>query len=397
MFVCDNCVDEVALKSFIRDNAEAESCDYCGREEETAIACPVDDFLRMLKDGFDVDWDDALNFMPFDGEDWAIPEAQKDIWDLLDWFQLDLQDDLRDAVIRHFEDTTFAPRYFFGASQAERLEYGWNSFVEYVSHHSRYLFLTTGAEADKHDPYAIPAADMLRELGGAIRETGLVRPLAAGTTLYRARAHGKHDHPESASELGAPPAQCARISSRMSPHGIPMFYAARERETALKETSSGGRGIAWYLTVGTFEAGTGFNVLDLAELPDIPSVFDPDRRHLIEPLRFLHLFVDEVRKPIRRDEQEHLEYVPTQIVAEYLRHLYEHQTGERVDGIAYRSTIAPDGSNVVLFIGNEDCVDDFAAGDDARKVRLTRFERLRTELRAVDRPRAAGDADDSGE
>lgn len=316
MFVCDRCVDEEALKALIRDNAEATRCDFCEREEETAIACDVDDFFQWLKEGFDVDWDDALNFMPVDGGDWAIPGAQLDIWELLDWFQIDFQDDLRDAVIRQFDNETFAPRYFFGASQAERLKYGWNRFVDFVTHHSRYLFLTT-----------------------------------------------------------------------------PMFYAARERETALRETASGGHGLASYLTLATFETGSGFNVLDLAELPDIPSVFDPDRRHLIEPLRFLHLFVDEVRKPIRRDEQEHLEYVPTQIVAEYLRHLYEQQTGERVDGIAYKSVIAANGSNVVLFIKNDACADNFG-GDDVRKVKLTGFEHLPTELRAVARPRAvAEDAD----
>lgn len=396
MDVCDNCVDDESLKALIRDNAEAESCDFCGREEETPIACPVDDFFEWLKEGFDVDWDNALNFMPYDGDDWAIPGAQLDIWDLLDWFQIDFQDDLREEIVRHFADETFAPRYFFGASQAERLEYGWNRFVEHVTHHSRYLFLTTGAEADGHDPYAIPVADMLRELGGAIQETRLVRPLETGTVFYRARGHGKDDRPETASELGAPPAEYARVSSRMSPHGISMFYAARERETALKETSFGGpRGFTWHCTLATFETGSGFNVLDLDELPDIPSVFDPGRRHLVEPLRFLHLFVDEVRKPIRRDELEHLEYVPTQIVAEYLRHLYEHQTGERVDGIAYKSTIAAGGSNVVLFIRNDDCVDDFAAGDE-RKMKLTAFEHLRMEFRAVERPGAvAGDGGDA--
>jgi HEPN superfamily RES-like protein/RES domain-containing protein len=383
MFVCDECVDDQALKSFIRDNAESGQCEFCGREADEAIACPVDDFLQVLKDGFEVDWDDALNFMPFDGGDWAIPDAQKDISDVLDWQQLDLQDDLRDAVIRRFEDVTFAPKYFFGASPAERLSSGWNGFVEHVSHHSRYLFLTTGAEQDSEfDRYGIRVADMLRELGNAIHEANLVRPLAPGTVLYRARAHGKNDRPETAAELGAPPARLARISSRMSPHGIPMFYAARECETALKETSSGGRGMVWHLTLGAFEVGSGFQILDLADVPAVPSVFDVERRHLIEPLRFLHVFVDEVRKPIRRNEEEHIEYVPTQIVAEYLRHLYEHQTGERVDGIAYKSAIATNGSNVVLFIDNDDCVDDFA-GDDVRKVKLVDFRHLRTELRAV--------------
>lgn len=385
VFVCDNCVGNEALKDFIRENADAELCDYCGREEAEPIACPIDDFFQALQDGFDVDWDDALEFMPFEGGDWAIPDAQKDIWDILDYYQLDLQDDLRNDVLDHFDHVTFAPRYYFGVAPNERLRYGWDSFVEHVSHRSRYLFLTAGAEEGDEDREGIPVSDMLRELGAAVHESGLVRPLDAGTVLYRARAHNKDERPSTATELGAPPAQCARISSRMSPHGIPMFYAARERETALKETSSGARGIAWYLTLATFETGSDFHILDLAELPPIPSVFDTNARHLIEPLRFLHVFVGEVGKPIRRDEYEHLEYVPTQIVAEYFRHLYERQTGERVDGIAYRSAIAADGSNVVLFIGNEDCVDDFAAGD-VRKVRLVNFEHLRTELRAVEGP-----------
>src|SRR5205823_8543873 len=113
-------------------------------------------------------------------------------------------------------------------------------------------------------------------------------------------------------------------------------------------------GIVWYLTLGTFEAGPGFQILDLADPPAIPSVFEAERRHLIGPLRFLHVFVEEVRKPIRRDQLEHVEYVPTQIVAEYFRHLYEQQTSQRVDGIAYRSAIVRGGPNVVLFIGNDE-------------------------------------------
>src|SRR6266404_4895528 len=148
MFVCDTCVGEEALKHLIREHAEAERCDFCGREEHTPIACPLDEVLQTLRDGFDVDWDDALDFMPFDGGDWAIPDAQKDIWAILDWCQLELHDALRDEVLNHFDDVTFAPRYYFGVAPNERLRYGWDSFVEHVSHRSRYLFLTTGIDRD---------------------------------------------------------------------------------------------------------------------------------------------------------------------------------------------------------------------------------------------------------
>lgn len=388
MFVCDDCVDDDGLKAFVQQNAEVERCDYCGREADQPIACATDDFMQALQDGFDVDWDDALNFMPFDGGDWALPEAHKDIWDLLDWYQLDLPDELRRQVHERFDHVSFAPRYYFGVAPDERLRYGWNAFVEHVSHRSRYLFLTVGDDVDEGE---IPVSDMLHELGAAVQEADLVRPLPPGTQLYRARSHTRHEHPSTARELGAPPPERATISSRMSPHGISMFYAARDRETALRETSSGGRGLVWRLTLAMFEAGPNFQLLDLVDLPPIPSVFDAERRHLIAPLRFLHVFVEEVRKPIVRNEQEHLEYVATQIVAEYFRHLYERQTGQRVDGIAYRSAAVDGGSNVVLFIGNDDCVDAFPpVRGDTRTVRLVSFEPLRLELRAVDRHRPGG-------
>jgi hypothetical protein len=381
VFLCDECVSDEALKAFVQENAEAERCDYCGREADDPIASSFDDFAQALQDGFDVDWEDALEFMPTDGADWAIPNAQKDISDILDDYELELHEQLRRDVIERFQDTTFAPRYYFGVAPDERLRYGWDAFVEHVTHRSRYLFLTTGDDAD---PGEIPVSEMLRELGAAVQEAGLVSELPEGTLLHRVRSHGRDDYPSTASELGAPPVEYAAISSRMSPNGIPMFYGARDRDTALRETSSGSRGIAWYLTVAVWEAGPGFQVLDLVDPPAIPSVFDAERRHLIGALRFLHVFVDEVRKRIARDQQEHIEYVPTQIVAEYLRHLYEHQTGQHVHGIAYRSAAVADGSNVALFIGNDDCLDDFGpAPENERKVRLVSFERLQTVFRAV--------------
>jgi hypothetical protein len=372
VYVCDQCVSDPALQEFIRANASATSCDYCGREAEAPIACLFDEFAEALRDGFEVDWGNALEYMPFDGGDWAIPGAQIDTWDLLEHYPLELEEELHRDVVEYFDDVTWAPRYFFGVAPDERLQFSWASFVDYVSHHARYLFLSTGEAHDEYDE-TIPVSDVLRALGDAVREAEIVRPLPEGTVLYRARAHARDDRPENASELGAPPAQYARTSSRMSPNGIAMFYGALDEETALKE--SGGRGIAWHLTLATFEVGPGFQVLDLGDPPPAPSVFDAEHRHLIAPLRFLHVFVEEVRKRIRRDEAEHLEYVPTQIVAEYFRHMYERQTGERVNGIAYRSAIAPNGANVVLFIGNDDCVDEFGT-DATRKVRLTSFKHL---------------------
>jgi hypothetical protein len=377
MYVCDQCIAEPALQEFIRDHALSETCDYCGRDAETAIACSLDELVEEFAAGISVDWADALEFMPQDGGDWAFPEAHTDIWDLLDGFEIEMHDELRTDIINRFEDISYAPRHFFGYSPDERLIYGWEGFADYVSHRARFLFLT--AEDDGNDPGVVGITQMLRALGQAIVGGGLVVPLEEGVRLFRARLHTRAERPASAGELGTPTPDRAKLSSRMSPNGIPMFYGARERDTALAETVAGGWPQGHAVTLATFEASDGFNIVDLFEPPLIPSVFDAARRDLIAPLRFLHRFVEEVRKPIRRDDREHIEYVPTQIVAEYFRDLYERETGERVDGIAYRSAVIDGGANVVLFAENADCVDAFPPAAQ-RKLRLAGWERLRRPL-----------------
>lgn len=52
------------------------------------------------------------------------------------------------------------------------------------------------------------------------------------------------------------------------------------------------------MSIGVFRSVRDLRVLDLAQLRDIPSVFDTERRHLIHPLRFLHAFANDLSKPI---------------------------------------------------------------------------------------------------
>jgi len=62
-------------------------------------------------------------------------------------------------------------------------------------------------------------------------------------------------------------------------------------------------------------------------------------------------FMHEIARPCL-PEDEHLDYVPTQVVSEYLTHLHKlpsrngHQT---IDGIIYRSAQNGDGKNIAIF------------------------------------------------
>ena len=78
---------------------------------------------------------------------------------------------------------------------------------------------------------------------------------------------------------------------------------------------------------------------------NIPSVFDctVSRQEQYRSV-FLAGFARDIAKPIVRDERVHQDYVPTQVVTEFIRFVLR----PSADGVAYPSARA-DGTNVVLF------------------------------------------------
>ena len=98
---------------------------------------------------------------------------------------------------------------------------------------------------------------------------------------------------------------------------------------------------------------------DLTDIPEVPSIFEPvsdsaefDPRR---PLRFLFGFARDVTKPVTRDNKIHIDYVPTQVLTEYLRHRSSDQTN-RSDGVKYSSSKIQDGQNIVIFATREDII-----------------------------------------
>jgi RES domain len=71
--------------------------------------------------------------------------------------------------------------------------------------------------------------------------------------------------------------------------------------------------------------------------------YDP-RKLLI----FLQTLGGEFSKPIERDDRVHIEYLPTQVVTEYLRGMKTKEDAS-VDGIRYGSARHEGGASLVLF------------------------------------------------
>ena len=136
-------------------------------------------------------------------------------------------------------------------------------------------------------------------------------------------------------------------AGRMNPAGISYFYCALQSGTAIAETVPSPPVTA---AVATFETTREISVLNLCELPPLPSLFDSAKRTEYEWLMFLHGFVAEISEPVRKDGREHIDYVPSQVVSEWFAQVFRPKGRKsRLDGLLYPSAVARGGKNLVLF------------------------------------------------
>jgi len=352
--VCSSCLDNEALKAWIENEGQDGTCGYCGLAGKVVLG---NELMQQLADGLEHEFGDADNEgIPYDGREGGYQAPLEDLEDIFiqaGWpFS---NDELAEDVIEAFADVPRVSKYVWSLSPSEMLISGWRRFVEFTRHETRYLFLAApkAKTADNWDE--IPPAEMLDRLGEVILDSECIKPFAVGTRFTRARPHKKNRTLLSHQELGPPPTDKALYSNRMSPAGISMFYGALDAETAQAEVVAAHRKRPKAVTTGEFQTLRPLNLVDLVDLPALPSLFNERRRHLRGPIRFLHDFATAIAEPVSVDAEEHIEYVPTQIVTEYIREVLPARSGQPVDGILYRSAQREGGVNVVVFVGEEQC------------------------------------------
>jgi hypothetical protein len=355
--VCAEHVEDDALAQLIAESASATPCSYCGREG----GAPLDVLIERIGTSLPAEWGNADD----EGVGWegGYVGTTYDTYDLITETgdpPLNHSELITD-VVRALPEHAWAQRDFYRLRPDERMRYGWKEFGETVKHHRRYFFSDHGF--DTEDPDYIAPGAMLVAIGDALRSGGLVRPLPE-KPIYRAHTHDSREHPRTAAELGAPAAARIDRSSRMSPAGVPLFYGALDPATATAEARDANPDAeAW--TMGTFRARRAARIIDLSTPPDVPSLYDPEHRHLRPGLIFLRHFVSEISKPFVRDDRIHIEYVPTQVVTEWLRTRFDPGPGEPLVGVLYGSSRSPGGVNVSLFIDNDGACDPADERDSA--------------------------------
>lgn len=368
--VCSDCFEEYGIKEFIESNISASVCSYCGGSSRKTKACELDVVIEFILECVSYEWghpaDEGLPYETREGG-WQVSSVYN-TWELLNNLGIDVQDDLiLEDISYSIHNEEWCERDPYSLRTDQTLMYGWNDFSEFVINTSRYVFLkakNNNYDEDQHDE--MNPVDILDALGSIVQKLNLVKELPENTEIKRVRIVDLDKELSSAKELGTPPREFSTIANRMSPAGIPMFYGAFDINTAIKETYESKPGETKKAICGSFHLTKSIKVIDLSRMLYIPSLFDQEERQNRSDHKFLLGFVSDFTKPIDRADRAHIDYVPTQIVTEYFRHVLLLENKDKIDGVIYPSSKNPKHKAIVLFATSNQCVEvDKNINDDA--------------------------------
>lgn len=353
LYACPACVNDSYLANVLAANLEDEPCSYCGAAKAARISIICGEISATIL----AYYTDPVNVLPYDtreggfqGEDFSASELVAE--EFCDWTD---RENLLNDVVTAFEDDhkAWCDRDYYGLSHFETLHYSWNDFSEQVKHRTRYLFLQR-LDRIRESEGQIPPRKMLNALGKLFKEFDLFCELPQATNLFRVRVIRDGSRPTTAVDLGTPPPKAVTFPNRMSPAGIPMFYAALDEVTAVLETCDPVKDKGNEIAMACFHNKRPLRLLDLTNLPPVPSIFDLRKRSEHPRLAFLKSFESDFTKPVDRETESHTEYVPTQVVTEFVRHRLRTAANKPVDGILYRSSRSGMPA-VVIFADPKDC------------------------------------------
>ncbi|MEE4209409.1 MAG: HEPN-associated N-terminal domain-containing protein [Parvularcula sp.] len=370
--ICSDCVEDDALKKWIGEHLCDNECRFCENKSDRPIAASFEDFVGIVLNGIRFDYndpdDEGIMYVSREG---GYQAPTYDSWDIMAEYDIG-SEAVEDELVNVFIDKMWVQRDFYYGTRGDHLAFGWESFKEFVKHRSRYFFLQETSENRSEISPSEMLDTIARLMSSRLGAYDLVVSIDEGAVFYRVRLDDNAH--TTADQIGPPQVQFATQSNRMSPAGIPMFYGAYDVETAIAETFDPKMGTDKIMSIGTFESLRQLRLLNLVDLPPVPSVFDEMRRGLIHSLRFLNGFAQSIAASIDRDGYEHIEYVPTQVVTEYFRRLFIATNGDTLDGIVYRSSREAGQRAIVLFCENQNCIDANVETRDNSILRLKSVE-----------------------
>lgn len=355
--VCTDCFEDYGIQNFIEENDTEQSCDFCDSSGE--FTCRLEDVLAHIMRCIQTEWGHPANEgLPYETREGGWQGDVYDSWEMLDSVNLGISSDsLQEEVYSSLLNDEWCRRHPYSLSRDRTLYYGWVAFSDFVKNKARYVFYkANNTDYDRYQHDEMNPVDILDALQKIINEIGLVKTIEVETDIFRVRITNTEEVLASAKELGSPPAEFANMANRMSPAGIPMFYGAFDVDTAIRETYEPDERVR-KATCGVFQPVRPLNVIDLSQDIFVPSLFDEHKLHIRDDMVFLVDFLEDFTRPIERTNRAHVDYVPTQVVTEFIRHIFKDETGKPIDGVIYPSSRKREGKAIVVFAESEQCID----------------------------------------
>ena len=358
-YVCHECIGDQFLASEVKAQCSPTMCTYCGETREAVTLENLADRTHdVLQEHFELTPD-------YPSEPYEHMEASEGRWDrrgepaefiIAEIAGLDekaakdaaalLSDQYGHWAIRDGSEDPYGSDAMYEARgpNDSGFRYTWAELRREVRSRSR--FFSTESE------------EMLRYIFGdlsahtATYDKPVVREITPGdpdASVWRARAALSTDELEAflkspSGELSSPPSRSAK-AGRMNAQGIPVFYGAMDPRICVSEVRAP---VGAHVVVGRFDLVRSVRLLDLDALSNVyarGSYFDPDYSEREGRAEFFRHLVSEISRPVM-PQDEALEYLTTQAVAEFLAH----KVDPRLDGIIFHSSqTGGDGRNVVLF------------------------------------------------
>ena len=363
--VCTECIGNEFFSKWIAENGEAGTCDYdeSHRDENSVIS--LEELAEYVDQYFRANYCQGAEYRygtpDSDNPSYAnYGEPYKDILEndlecsqtLIEELSSYLPDDDGRDGGETFYDDCMEYESLSDAQKREEAEwedhwyedrfaYPWYEFCDTVKYKRRFF----------------RTIELLNALFGKAEEyeSGTVRPIyqvMQGAILHRARLLDNtfteamlNENP--AINLSAPPRDKTK-AGRMNVEFIPVFYASFSPETALAEMRPS---IGDSLAIGEYRLTRPIKVFDFTafdSLEYIQELSNEERARAYAHTRydFIQHVQDEISKPVTQ-HQKQLEYIPTQIIAEYLSEHFG------CDAIIYKSSIFRQRNatarNIVLF------------------------------------------------
>lgn len=365
-FLCASHFENIYLQRHVEGKGHLGICSYCKKRKTvmdmadfieytgnriTSYIGPIEDECMPLansyldKDDRDEDIPGWTSRYPFLAPEEA--EYYEDTQEVMEAYDLVTDnDDLNEDIAKCFNVDQWIRKDPTAMPLHEELHSAWRKFSDIVKTKLRYSFFRSQEYSNGRGEFIAPSSDIIGETAHMVRS--LEDRIDVGTLLYRGRPEDKQAPFEDFTSLTAPPVEAAK-ENRMSPYGISMFYASYDKGTPSKEIKHYLEGKDTRIYLGEFEVTKTLKVINLCNTPQPDFWMGKEGDWQI--FAFLRAFHGEISKPVGTNDPK-LEYIPSQVFCEYLRHIQKAEDGSSYDGIVYSSAMTS-AKNVVLFYDNK--------------------------------------------